>query len=92
MSRINFWEIQRTIGFEFSRYLLKHPEVAKQIPDNALIVFRIKNNPGFNKWAEQMGKLNKEAGQPILIVDIEKLLPPFETRLVNPRLELASVI
>ncbi|PKN00807.1 MAG: hypothetical protein CVU77_08605 [Elusimicrobia bacterium HGW-Elusimicrobia-1] len=91
MNKPNFWELQRSIGFEFSRYILKHPEFAKQIPANALIVFQIENNPEFNKLAMKTAKLNKEPGQKILTVEIEKLLPPFETRLVNPHLELSLI-
>jgi len=49
MIKTSFWELQRTIGFEFSRYILKHPGFAKQIPEDALIVFQIKDNPEFNK-------------------------------------------
>jgi len=39
-----------------------------------------------------MAELNKEPRQKVLTVEIEKLLPPFETRLVNPQLELATSI
>ncbi len=92
MNKVHFWELQRTLGFEFSRYVLKHPDIAEKIPADALIVFQINNNPEFNKWAKKMAKLNKEVGQKVLIVDVEKLLPPFETRLVNPQLELATRI
>lgn len=92
MNKSHFWELQRNIGFEFSRYVLRHPEIAKRISANALIVFQVKDNPEFNKWAKKIAKLNKEPVQKVLIVDIEKLLPPFETRLVNPQLELATSI
>ena len=92
MRKSDFWEIQRTIGFEFSRYVLKHPEIAEQIPPNALIIFQIETNPEFNKWEKQRAKSSREPGQRVLIVDIEKLLPPFETRLVNPKIELATSI
>ena len=89
MNKSKFWELQRTIGFEFSRYVLKHPEFSKKISDNALIVFQIKDNPDFNSWAIKIAKANKEQGQKLLVVDIEKLLPVFETRLVNLHLKLA---
>ncbi|MFH1259034.1 MAG: DUF5647 family protein [Elusimicrobiota bacterium] len=89
MNKSDFWELQRTIGFEFSRYILKHPNLANQIPPDALIVFQIKNNPEFNKWAKKTAESKKEAGQKAVIVEIEKLLPPLETRLINPHLGLA---
>jgi hypothetical protein len=34
-----FWETQRTLSFEFSRYVLSHPEFAKKIPSGAQVVF-----------------------------------------------------
>lgn len=92
MNKSNFWELQRTIGFEFSRYILKHPNLARQIPPDALIVFQIKTNPEFNKWARKKAELNKEPGQKVVIAEIQKLLPPLETRLVNPQLELTASI
>jgi len=92
MNKVKFWELQRTIGFEFSRYILKHPEFARKIPANALIVFQIHDNPEFNTWAKKSAKSKKLTGQKILTVDIEKLLPPLETRLVKPQLNLAATI
>ena len=92
MNKLNFWELQRTLGFEFSKYILKHPEFIEKMPKGALIVFQIKNNPEFNKWTKKMAELKKETGQKMVLIDIEKLLPPLETRLVNPQLELAVTI
>ncbi|MBI4802506.1 MAG: hypothetical protein HY796_08290 [Elusimicrobia bacterium] len=92
MNSLNFWELQRTIGFEFSRYVLKHPEFVEKIPDNALILFQIKNNPEFNAWAKETLLSGKEPEQKVLTVEIEKLLPPLETRLINPQLGLSAGI
>ena len=38
----HFWELQRTLSAEFSKYVLSHLETDDQIPDNAQIVFHIK--------------------------------------------------
>lgn len=87
-----FWEMQRTLGWEFDRFVLSHPEV--EIPKNALISFRIKGNAnaGFNKWSEEISKKMCEPKQPILIVEIEGLSPPppVASRLINPHLEVVS--
>lgn len=49
-----FWELQRTLSAEFSKYVLAHPELDDQIPNNAQIVFHIKGNTDFNNWSDQI--------------------------------------
>ena len=85
-----FWEIQRTLGWEFDRYVLTHPEI--EIPKNSLISFRIKGNEEFNKWSEEISQKLREPKQPLLIVEIEGLAspPPVASRLINPHLEVVS--
>lgn len=85
-----FWELQRTLSAEFSKYALSHPQIDDQIPDNAQIVFQIKDNAEFNKWSREAGFAQKEPNQPVIIVEIDELAPPLESRLVNPHLEVAS--
>ena len=85
-----FWGLQRTLSAEFSKYVLNHPQIDNQIPDNAQIVFRIKSNPEFNKWSRETSFVQKEPNQPVIIVEIDELAPPLESRLVNPHLEIAS--
>jgi len=87
MNKKDFWGLQRSIGFEFSRYILAHPELSKKIPPNALVIFQIDDNPQFNKWALNMAKKIKEPKQPLIFIQVEKLLPDIESRLVNPRLK-----
>ena len=38
----------------------------------------------------ELPRTKREVGQPVVIVRIQRLLPPIESRLVNPRLELVS--
>lgn len=84
-----FWELQRTLSAEFSKYVLDHPEMDEQIPDGALVVFNLEDNPEFNEWAIGVAKSQREANQPVVVVKTQKLLPPLESRLVNPRVELS---
>ena len=86
----DFWELQRTLSAEFSKYVLSHPQLDDQIPDNAQIVFQLKDNPDFNKWSKEVGLTQKEPNQPVIIVEIDELAPPLESRLVNPHLEVIS--
>ena len=85
-----FWEIQRTLGWEFDRYVLAHPEI--EIPKGALISFRIKGDEEFNKWSKQISLELRESKQPILIVEIEGLAPPppVESRLINPHIQVLA--
>jgi hypothetical protein len=38
----------------------------------------------------ELALVQKEEKQPMVIVRVQKLLPPTESRLVNPKLELVS--
>ena len=88
-----FWEIQRTLTWEFSRYVLSHPEVEAKIPDGAEIIFRIKGNVEFNRWAKAISRNRHEARRPIVVVEVEGLSPPppVESRLINPRVALMRI-
>ena len=88
-----FWEIQRTLGWEFSRYILTHPELV-EIPDGAEIVFQLKGNSKFNAWARKIARANHESGRPIVLVQVEGLAPPppVKSRLINLHVELTSSI
>ena len=89
-----FWEIQRTLGWEFSRYVLSHPKVEDKIPNGAEVVFQIKGNAEFNRWARTISRSNHESGRPIVVVKVEGLTPPppMASRLINPRLALLKKI
>jgi len=79
-----------SLSFEFSRYIIAHPEMEEQIPKEVLIVLLLEDDPVFNQRAMELAQTNREVNQPMVIVRIQKLLPPTESRLVNPRLELVS--
>lgn len=84
-----FWDLQRTLSAEFSKYALAHPEIDDQIPNNAQIVFHIKGNTDFNEWSERTGLAQRESNQPVIIVEIDGVAPPLESRLINPHLEVS---
>lgn len=85
-----FWEMQRTLGWEFSQYVLSHPEVEKKIPEGAEIVFQVKGNDDFNRWAKATTRTHHESGRPVVIVEVDGLTPPppRKSRLINPRVAL----
>jgi hypothetical protein len=85
-----FWELQRTLSAEFSKYILAHPEMDDQIPDNAQIIFHLKGNAEFNAWCERVNREQHEPNQPVVIIEIDELAPPLQSRLINPHLEAAA--
>jgi hypothetical protein len=90
MTDKEFTDKSLTLSFEFSRYILSHPEVEDQIPKGALVVLLLEDDPDFNRRAMELAQGQKEDKQPVVLVRIQKLLPPTESRLVNPRFELVS--
>lgn len=91
MDAKEFTEKRISLGFEFQRYLIAHPEVSEKVAKGAQIFFILEDDTEFTE--QEMG-LVKEAqqqeGEPIVFVKVEKLIPPFESRLVNPRIEVGS--
>ena len=69
------------ISFEFSRFLLAHPELDEQIPDGAMIIFDIADDRELTQYNRTLAQRNKDAGQPVMIVRIKGLAP---TRLLEP--------
>jgi len=92
MTDKEFIEKSITLSFEFDRYLVNHPEVAEKIPQGANILFEIKDDPEFTRKEMQLAEELKKKGETFVIIQVEKLLPPSETRLVNPQLKLAANI
>jgi hypothetical protein len=76
-----------TLSFEFEQYILEHPDVLEQLPENAEIVLLPKDDPELyrtNLNAVQKARQVDETA-PIVYVEIEALTPP-RSRLLNPRL------
>jgi hypothetical protein len=90
MTDKEFFDKSLTLSFEFSRYIIAHPEMEEQIPKGALVILLLEDDPVFNQRAMELAQAKKETNQPMVVVRIQKLLPPTESRLVNPRMELVS--
>jgi len=88
MTEKEFADKSITLSFEFDRYLVKHPEIAERIPSGASIVFEVKDDPEFTARELALAEELKKKGESFVIVRIEKILPPFESRLINPQLVL----
>ena len=77
---------------EFNRYVVEHPEFAKRIPQDALIVLLDKKDPHFNR--ENLKRVKKyleyddATKRSVVYVQIGRLAP-VKSRLRNPRLMMS---
>lgn len=77
------------LSTEFDLYLLEHPEVAEQIPENALVVLLPEEDQELCERNLALARDRRESGQAVVHVRIEKVAPP-RSRLVKPRVEVAA--
>ena len=75
------------VAFEFSRFLLTHPELDDRIPENAMIVFEVSDDPNLTRYNHTVAHRNKEANQPVVTVRIKGLAP---TRLLEPHVTIPT--
>ena len=54
-------------------YLLNHPEIEEKIPDNAMIVLLPEYDKELAAKNIELSEVNKEAGQQIVYVKVERL-------------------
>ena len=59
------------LSSEFDRYLMDHLAVAKRIPQNALVIFQIAGEEGFNQWSEKLALKYREPNQPAVYVKVK---------------------
>jgi hypothetical protein len=74
---------------EFNRYVIEHPEFARRIPSDALVVLLDQNDPEFNREnMRRMSRYLKHDDRPkrrVVYVQVGQLAP-VKSRLRNPRL------
>jgi hypothetical protein len=75
------------LAFEFSRLVLAKPELARKIPDNALVVFEVEGDAALTTYSKRTAKEIQEPKQPIVVVHVEGLAP---SRLIHPELRPAA--
>lgn len=92
MTDQEFFERSLELSTEFDRYVLAHPEVAERIPPDALIVFQLADDPAFSQRSLELARTHRASNQPVLLVQVQTLRPPLESRLVNPRIEALSTL
>ncbi|RJP59779.1 MAG: hypothetical protein C4549_01705 [Deltaproteobacteria bacterium] len=91
MNKQELFEKNLVLTTEFSRYVLEHPEVAKRIPKDAVVVILPEYDQELAEENLKIAKARREKDQPLVLVKVEKLAPVRKSRLVRPKVEIASV-
>jgi len=86
MTEKEFVEKNIRLSFEFSKYLLEHPELEEKIPEGAEVVILLEDDPEFNKKAKLLAEKSKKEGRTVVFVKTKGLLPTSASRLINPEL------
>ena len=84
-----FLQKNSTLVKEFDRYILKHPEFADQLPNNALVVMQIDGDAEFNNWAKEAAKSAHDKENPVMYVTVTEL-KPIRSRIAKLKLELVA--
>jgi hypothetical protein len=75
------------LSFEFTRYLLAHPELEEKIPKGAQVVLLPDYDEKLRRFNLKNSKRQREEGQPLIYVRIKKLNPERRSRLVGTKIE-----
>jgi len=73
MTREELFRKNQQLSTEFELYLIEHPEIEDNIPDNAMIVLVPEYDKELAEKNIELAKANKESGQTIVYVRVEKL-------------------
>lgn len=92
MTEQELGEKRITFSFEFSRYLMAHPEVADRLPHDAAVVFLVDDEPVFTESERRLAKRLAAEGQSVVAVHVRGLTPPLESRLIEPQVELSPTL
>jgi len=76
MRKEDLFKKNHIIGVEFDRYLLEHPEVLEEIPENAEIYFLPEDDPELSQENLKIAEIQKAEGRKVLLVKIGRLSPP----------------
>ena len=71
MTDKEFFEKSLEVSTEFDRLVLAHEEIARKIPDNALIIFELEDDPEFTAKSREISLRQREPGQPVIKVKIK---------------------
>lgn len=73
MKREELFRKNQQLSTEFELYLMERPEIEEKIPDNAIIVLLPEYDKELAAKNMELAEANKEAGQQIVYVKVERL-------------------
>ena len=79
-----------SLGFEFDKYLLEHPEILGKIPENALLVLLPQDDPELAQANMELARKGREPGQPVVHVIVKALDPRPRSRVLDAKVSLAT--
>ena len=86
MNEKDLFEKNLLYSTEFSKYVLDHPEMEDQIPQDAQIFFLVDSDPSLTQKNLEFARSQKIQGQSVIFVHV-KGLRPESSRLIEPHLE-----
>jgi len=90
MNKKELFEKNLELTTEFSRYVLEHPEVAKRIPKDAIVIILPEYDQKLAEENLKIATARREKNQPMVLVKVKRLAPVRKSRLVKPTVEIVS--
>ena len=88
MSERELIEKNINLSIEFSKYIFEHPEFEDKIPKGAQVILLPEYDEGLSAYNLMIAEKQREEGQPVVYVRIEKLLAPRLSRVSKAELEV----
>jgi hypothetical protein len=88
MSERELIEKNITLSIEFSKYIFEHPEFEDKIPKGAQVVLLPEYDEELSAYNLTIAEEQREEGQPVVYVRINKLLAPRLSRVSKADLEV----
>jgi hypothetical protein len=70
-----FSEQALELAFEFNRYVIDHPEIAKKLGEEACLVFQVEGEEQFSRWSRRVAAKHIKDGKGVVYVKIKKMKP-----------------
>jgi len=75
LEKREFTERAVELAFEFNRYVIDHPEIAKKLGEEACLVFQVEGDEEFNRWSRRVAARYIKDGKSVVYVKIKKMKP-----------------
>lgn len=68
----NYNRFLTMLSTEFQRYLMENEQLGEKIPLNAMVVFQVDGEDGFNRWHKDISSRNREKDQPVILISVKR--------------------